>query len=60
MTEDEKNEQHEQEDGLQVTFPGGSIRLTGETVKQLTPYIGKCLLIASIAYLATVIVGAFK
>jgi hypothetical protein len=59
MTDEEKKE-HESEDGLQVTFPGGSIRLTGDTVKQLTPYIGKCLLIASIAYLATVIVGAFK
>ncbi len=58
MTEEEKK--HESEDGLQVTFPGGSIRLTGDTVKQLTPYIGKCLLIASITYLATVIVGAFK
>jgi hypothetical protein len=36
MTEEEKKE-HESEDGLQVTFPGGSIRLTGDTVKQLTP-----------------------
>ena len=58
MTDEEKKQ--EAEDGLQVTFPGGSFRLTGEPVKMLAPYLGKCLLIASIAYFATVIVGALK
>lgn len=58
MTEEEKKTQNE--DGLQVTFPGGSVKLTGDTVKMIAPYIGKCLLILSIAYFATVIVGAFK
>lgn len=57
MTDEEKKEQ---DDGLQITFPGGSLKLTGETVKMLAPYLGKCLLIASIAYFATVILGAIK
>ena len=56
MTDDEKKS----EDGLHITFLGGSFALTGDTVKLIAPYIGKCLLIASIAYLMTVVIGAFK
>jgi hypothetical protein len=59
MTEDEKK-QHEQDDGVQIVFPGGSVKLTGDTVKQLAPYIGKCLLIGTVAYFVTVIAGLFK
>lgn len=59
MTEDEKREK-ELEDSLQISFPGGKLALTGDTVKMLVPYLGTMLLIAMVAYGATVIIGAFQ
>jgi len=58
MTEEEKRQQ--ESDSLQVNFPGGKLNLTGDTVKMLIPYIGKMLIIAMIAYGATVILGAMR
>lgn len=57
MTDEEKKEI---EDSLQISFPGGKLALTGDTVKMLVPYIGSMLLIAMVAYGATVIIGAFQ
>jgi len=57
---DEEQRQKDIEDSLQISFPGGKLNLTGETVKLLIPYIGKVLLIAMAAYGATVIIGAWR
>lgn len=57
MTDEEKKQES---DSLQISFPGGKLNLTGDTVKMLVPYIGKMLLIGMVAYAATVIIGAWK
>lgn len=58
MTDEEKKQQ--EADSLQISFPGGKLNLTGDTVKLLVPYLGKMLLIGMVAYAATVIIGAMR
>lgn len=58
MTDEEKRQQ--EADSLQISFPGGKLNLTGDNVKLLIPYVGKMLLIAMVAYCATVILGAMR
>lgn len=58
MTDEEKKQQ--EADSLQISFPGGKLNLTGETVKMLIPYLGKMLLIGMVAYAVTVIIGAMR
>lgn len=57
MTDEEKKQEA---DSLQISFPGGKLNLTGDTVKLLVPYLGKMLLIGMVAYAATVIIGAMR
>jgi hypothetical protein len=57
MTEEKKQKEA---DSLQISFPGGKLNLTGDTVKMLIPYLGKMLIIGMIAYAATVILGAMR
>jgi hypothetical protein len=57
MADEEKQEQPNQ---LRLSFPGGRLNLTGDTVKMLIPYLGRVLVIGMLAYGATVIIGAMR